>query len=66
MNVNTSLADAKKFFPRQVMLNAPNDKLHRNSYSEKIKRGKEQEYKIAYPNDRGKSIAPFDRNEKYK
>ncbi len=66
LNVNTTMANFKPFFPKNAVLNAPNDKLHRNSYSERIRPGQEKDYKIAYPNDRAKSIAPFKRDEKYK
>ena len=66
LNVNTTVKTLKPFIPKAAVLNAPNDKLHRHSYSERIKPGKEKDYKIAYPNDRAKSIAPFNRDEKYK
>lgn len=66
LNVNTTVASLKPFFPKNAVQNAANDKLHRHLYSERIKPGKEKEYKIAYPNDRGKSIGPFKRDEKYK
>lgn len=66
LNVNTTVGDLKSFVPKIAIQNAPNDKLHRNSYAERIRAGKEHEYKIAYPNDRAKSIAPFNRDEKYK
>jgi hypothetical protein len=66
LNVNTTVGTLKPFLPKTAVLNAVNDHLHRNSYAERIKPGKEKDYKISYPNDRGKSIGPFNRNEKFK
>lgn len=67
INVNTSLANLKPFLPKAAVQNAPRDHLHTISYAEKAKTVLDAEkYKIAFPNDRAKSIAPFDRNEKYK
>lgn len=66
INVNTTLADLKSFAPKIAVQNATRDGLHKLSYAEKVKAGKESEYKVAFPNDRAKSIAPFNRNEKYK
>jgi hypothetical protein len=66
LNVNTTVSSLKAFTPKAAVLNAPNDHLHRNSYTEKIKRGKEAEFKIAYPNDLAKSVAPFSRKDKFK
>ncbi len=66
INVNTTAADLKKFTPKIAVQNAPNTKTHKNKYAEKVDPGKEDQYKIAYPNDRGKSIAPFNRDEKFK
>jgi hypothetical protein len=66
VNVNTTLADLKSFEPKLAVQNAVKDTLHKLSYAEKVKSGKELEYKIAFPNDRAKSIGPFSRNEKYK
>jgi hypothetical protein len=66
LNVNTTFADLKSFVPKAAVQNSVNDHLHRFSNTEKIPSGKAANYKIAYPNDRSKSIAPFSRNEKYK
>lgn len=66
LNVTTTVGSVKPFMPRAAVLNAPKDKLHKNSYAEKIQPGKEHSYRIAYPNDRTRSIAPFKRDEKYK
>ena len=66
LNVNTTLQDLKSFSPKITVLNAARDSLHKISSSEKIAPGQEQKYKIAFPNDRSKSIAPFNRYEKYK
>ncbi len=66
LNVNTTFADLKSFAPKAVVQNAPNDNLHKISYAEKIKKETAGEFKVAFPNDRAKSIAPFNRNEKYK
>ncbi|CAF0834043.1 unnamed protein product [Brachionus calyciflorus] len=66
LNVSTTVQSLKSFSPKTVVQNAARDNLHKISYSEKIKPGKESEYKIAFPNDRSKSIGPFNRYEKYK
>jgi hypothetical protein len=66
INVNTTMADLKQFSPRLAVQNAAKDKLHKNPNARKIENGKENEYKVAYPNDRGKSIGPFKRDENYK
>lgn len=67
INVNTSLASLKPFVPKAAVQNAPRDHLHLISYCEKAKSNMDAEkYKIAFPNDRAKSIGPFDRREKFK
>ena len=66
MNVNTTVDSLKPFVPKAAVQNAVNDHLHKVTYSEKIKSGKAGEYRIAFPNDRSKSIGPFDKKEKYK
>jgi hypothetical protein len=66
VNVNTTLADVNAFNPKAAVLNAPNDKLHKVSYAERVKSERAHEFKVAFPNDRAKSIGPFNRNEKYK
>ena len=66
LNVNTTVATLKPFLPKAAIQNSLNDNLHKLSYSEKIKKGKESEYKIAFPNDRAKSLGPFNRKDKFK
>lgn len=66
INVNTNIANLKSFLPKAAVQNAPKDYLHKLGYAEKIQPGEESKYKIAFPNDRAKSIGPFDRKEKYK
>lgn len=67
INVNTSLANLKSFIPKAAVLNAPRDHLHNLSYAEKARTAADAEkYKIAFPNDRSKSIGPFDRKENFK
>lgn len=67
INVNTSVSNLKSFLPKAAVQNAPNDSLHSTSYSKKFKSAEEADaYKVAFPNDRAKSIGPFDRKEKYK
>jgi hypothetical protein len=66
INVNTTMAELKSFNPKAIVQNALNDNLHKVGYAEKMAKDKANSYKIAFPNDRAKSIAPFKRNEKYK
>jgi hypothetical protein len=66
INVNTTFADLKSFVPKAAVQNAPNDHLHKVTYAEHFKPEKKSEYKVAFPNDRAKSIAPFNRYDKYK
>ncbi len=66
LNVNTTLEDLKSFMPKAAVQNAPKDHLHRVSYADQVKPGHNNEYKVAFPNDRSKSIGPFKRDEKYK
>lgn len=66
LNVNTTVSTLKAFLPKAAVQNSVNDYLHAHSNSEKIAPGIGNQYKIAFPNDRSKSIAPFSRNEKYK
>jgi hypothetical protein len=66
INVNTTMADLKQFSPKIAVQNAAKDKLHKNMHVKQVENGKEHAYKIAYPNDRGKSIGPFKRDENYK
>lgn len=66
INVNTTFSNMKKFLPKLAVQNAVNDGLHKSSYAEKIRKGDESKYKVAFPNDRAKSIGPFNRYEKYK
>lgn len=66
LNVNTTVATLKPFIPKNAVMNSVNDHLHRHSNTEKISPGNGDQYKIAYPNDRSKSIGPFSRTEKYK
>lgn len=66
LNVSTTVQSLKSFSPKITVQNAARDSLHKISNSEKIISGKESQYKIAFPNDRSKSIGPFNRKEKYK
>lgn len=66
LNVNTTVETLQAFVPKAAVQNAPNDHLHKVSYAEKIKPGNAAQYKIAFPNDRSKSIGPYNKNEKYK
>jgi hypothetical protein len=66
LNVNTIMEDLKSFVPKAAVKNAPKDSLHKVSYSDKVKPGKASECKIAFPNDRSRSIGSFNRNKKYK
>ena len=66
LNVSATLADLKPFAPKTVVQNAANDHLHKLCYAEKVKANKAGEYKLALPNDMAKSVAPFNRHDKYK
>lgn len=66
LNVNTTVATLKPFVPKAAVQNAANDNLHKVSISDKMRIGKNDEYKISFPNDRSKSIAPYNRHEKFK
>ena len=66
INVNTSFDELRSFQPKAAVQNATHDRLHRVTYAEQIKPGQNAEYKVAFPNDRAKSIAPFNREEKFK
>ena len=66
VNVNTTFADLKAFVPKAAVQNSVNDNLHKFADTEKIPHGKGNSFKIAFPNDRAKSIAPYSRTEKYK
>ena len=66
VNVKTTLADLNAFAPKLVVMNAANDNMHKIGYAEKVRAEKAAGYKIAFPNDRAKSIASFNRYEKYK
>lgn len=66
LNVNTTVATLKPFVPKAAVQNSVNDRLHKHQNSEKIAAGAADSYKIAFPNDRAKSIAPYSRNDKYK
>lgn len=66
LNVNTSVNSLKPFVPKAAVQNAAKDHLHKLSNSEQIKSGTESDYKIAFPNDRAKSIGPFNRYDKFK
>ena len=64
--MNTTVNNLKSFLPKAAVQNAVNDHMHKVSYAEKIKPGQSAQYKIAFPNDRSRSIGPFNKNEKYK
>ncbi len=66
LNVNTTFGSLRAFVPKAAVQNAPNDNLHRHSNTEKITPATAQKYKVAFPNDRSKSIAPFSRTDKFK
>ncbi len=66
LNVNTTFNNLRAFVPKAAVQNAPNDTLHRHSNTEKISPATAEKYKVAFPNDRSKSIAPFSRTEKFK
>ncbi len=66
LNVNTTVATLKPFVPKAAVMNSVNDHLHRHSNTEKITPETAENYKVAFPNDRAKSIAPYSRGEKYK
>lgn len=66
VNVNTTMATLKSFQPKAAVLNAPKDNLHQISYAERISSSNKNDFKVAFPNDRAKSIGPFKRTEKYK
>lgn len=68
LNVNTTFANLKPFLPKAASQNAVNDRLHRNEelVAVAINKQNSNEFKVAFPNDRAKSVAPFNRNEKYK
>ena len=63
LNVNTNLAELRSFSPKAIVQNAAKDHLHKHSQS---KKSPASDFKAAFPNDRFRSVAPFDRNEKYK
>ena len=64
--MNTTLENLKAFVPKAAVQNAVNDHLHKFSNTEKVYPGTAYKHKIAFPNDRSKSIGPFDKREKYK
>ena len=66
LNVNTTVGSLKPFMPKAAVQNSVNDYLHKHANSEQVTPNTAQAYKIAFPNDRAKSIAPFSRTEKYK
>ena len=66
VNVNTTVATLKPYQPKAAVLNAPKDHLHQISYAERLTSSNKSDYKVAFPNDRAKSIGPFKRTEKYK
>ena len=66
LNVNTTVDNLKSFVPKAAVQNAANNNLHKFSNTEKVTSAAAGKYKIAYPNDRSKSIGPFDKKDKYK
>lgn len=66
LNVNSTFADLKSFVPKAIVQNAVHDGLHKNPHVEQVRPENASEFKVAFPNDRAKSIAPFNRSEKYK
>ena len=63
LNVNTSLAELQSFAPKAVVQNAAKDALHRQA---SVSAEQASEFKLAFPNDRLRSIGPFNRTEKFK
>ena len=64
INVNVTQDLLKRFHPRAAVLNSANDTTHvkrsSNTYLNNYKR-----HKVSFPNDRAKSIAPFNREDSF-
>ncbi|CAF2209937.1 unnamed protein product [Rotaria magnacalcarata] len=63
-NVITTHDSLKRFHPRAAVLNSANDTSHNtrasNSYFNNFKK-----HKVSFPNDRARSIAPFNRDDSF-
>ena len=64
--MNTTVENLKAFVPKAAVQNAVNDHLHKFRNTEKLHPVTAVKHKIAFPNDRSKSIGPFDKREKFK
>ena len=64
INVNTTQDSLKRFHPRAAVLNSTNDSSHvtrtSNTYLNNFKK-----HKVSFPNDRARSIGPFNREDSF-
>ncbi len=64
INVNTTQDSLKRFHPRAAVLNSTHDTTHvkrtSNTYLDNFKK-----HKVSFPNDRGRSIGPFNREDSF-
>ena len=64
MNVNTTQDSLQRFHPRAAVLNSSQDKTHiKRSSSTYLNNFKK--HKVSFPNDRARSIGPFNREESF-
>lgn len=64
INVNTTQDSLKSFHPRAAVLNSAHDTTHvkrtSSTYLDHFKK-----HKVSFPNDRSRSIGPFNREESF-
>ncbi|CAF0728757.1 unnamed protein product [Adineta steineri] len=64
INVNTTQDSLKSFYPRAAILNSAHDTTHiKRSSSTYLNNFKK--HKVSFPNDRAKSIGPFNRSDSF-
>ncbi len=64
INVNTTQDSLQRFHPRAAVLNSTNDTTHiKRSSSTYLNNFKK--HKVSFPNDRARSIGPFNREESF-
>ena len=64
INVNTTQDSLQRFHPRAAVLNSTHDRIHvkraSSTYLNNFKK-----HKVSFPNDRARSIGPFNREESF-
>ncbi len=64
INVNTTQDSLQRFHPRAAVLNSTRDKTHIKRTSS-IYLNNFKKHKVSFPNDRARSIGPFNREDSF-